>query len=208
MALWTGRQVGEVEVQALASTIAPKADRTTWHGVKTELMARQAAAIGLPFFPIPAPAFEEIDDLMDTIATFLRTPEAAPYDAVVWGDLFWEEARRQHDRVSSEGGKYGIYPLWEDRRDTAALARTVIDLGFRAIVTAVDTRALDAAFVGRDYDVSFLDDLPNGVDPCGERGEFHTFVWDGPVFREAVRLRRTRIARFGPDVYCDLALAG
>jgi len=205
MALWTARQTGEPDVQALATTVAGRIDRSTWHGVRTELMRRQAAAVGLPLHEVRLADPYTLDQLMGAIEGFLRSDEAAPYAAVVWGDLFWDEARRRHEGASVGAGKTGVYPLWG--RETAELARAVIGAGFRAIVTSVDLSRLDASFAGRAYDAAFLAALPEGIDPCAEAGEFHTFVWDGPVFREPVPVRRVRVARRGETAYCDLAPA-
>ena len=205
MALWTARQAGEPDVQALTTTVAGRVDRATWHGVRAELMRRQSAAVGLPLHEVRLADPYTLDELMGAIEAFLRSAEAAPFVAVVWGDLFWDEARREHEAVTVAAGKTGVYPLWG--RDTAELARAVIEAGFQAIVTSVDLARLDASFAGRAYDAAFLADLPDGIDPCAEAGEFHTFVWDGPVFGEPVAVRRVRIARRGETAYCDLAPA-
>ena len=195
MALWAARQRGEPDVQALATTVAGRVDRSTWHGVRTGLMRRQAAAVGLPLHEVRLADPYTIDELMGAIAGFLRSAEAAPYGAVVWGDLFWDEARRRHEDASAGAGKTVVYPLWG--RDTAELAHAVIDAGFQAIVASVDLSRLDASFAGRAYDAAFLADLPEGIDPCAEAGESHTFGWDGSVFRAPVAMRRVRIARRG-----------
>ncbi len=203
-ALWRTRRGGELDVRALVTTVALGTDRSTWHGVRTDLMRRQASAIGLPLHEVVVPTLEPVEALLDAISDFLRTPAAAAFPVVVWGDLYWQEARRQHERASADAGKRGAYPLWMVGRDTAPVARAAVAAGFKAVVTSVDTRKLDPGFCGRAYDDRFLDDLPAEVDPCGERGEFHTFVWDGPIFRAPVRVRRTRFAHSRTHVYCDL----
>ena len=206
MALWTARRTGEVDVRALATTVAGRVGRSTWHGVRTELMRRQAAAVGLPLHVVPIADPYTMDELMGVITAFLTSPTAEPYRAVVWGDLHcWDEARRQHEWAALPVGKGSVFPLWG--RQTPELAQATVAAGFRAVVTSVDTRVLGASFVGRDYDARFLAELPEGIDPCGEAGEFHTFVWDGPIFREPVPVARVRIAKRGPLAYCDLVPA-
>jgi len=205
MALWTARQTGEADVQALVTTVAGRIGRSTWHGVRADLMRRQAAAIGLPLYELPIDDPYTMDELMGVITAFLQSGTAAAYPAVVAGDLHVEVPRADLERAITAAGKHSVFPLWG--REIAELARAVLAAGFRAIVVTVDTTRLDASFVGRDYDAAFLADLPEGIDPCGELGEFHTFVWDGPIFREPVPVVRVRIAKRGPFAYCDLVPA-
>lgn len=208
MALWKARQVGEVEVKALATTVTTfdrGPNRSTWHKVHAELMRRQAEAIRLPLFPILTDRTAVFADLMESVTAFLRSAAAEPFRAVVWGDLYLDIAGEAHDWVCEAVEKAAIYPLKEAGRDTVVLAYAVLGAGFKSVVTSVDTRVLDPSFVGRPYDAAFLADLPRGVDLCGERGEFHTFVWDGPIFREPVPWKLGRTARWGKhDVFCDL----
>ena len=205
MALHTARREGKLDVQALATTVASRIDRSTWHGVRTELMRRQAAAVGLPLHEIPIAEPYTRADLMAVVTTFLRSDEAAGYGVVVWGDLFVDEARQMHEEAASAAGKRSVSPLWG--RQTPELARATLAAGFKAIVTSLDLTRLDGAFCGRDYDAAFLAELPEGIDPCGEAGEFHTFVWDGPIFAEPVPVRRVRVGRRWPGAYCDLVPA-
>jgi uncharacterized protein (TIGR00290 family) len=104
----------------------------------------------------------------------------------IFGDLFLEDVRRYREERLAQVGIEPVFPIWGE--DTRRLAREILDVGFRAVVTCVDTKQLDASFAGRQFDDSFLDDLPPGVDPCGENGEFHTFVYDGPIFRERIEV--------------------
>ena len=110
--------------------------------------------------------------------------------------------RAYREERLARAGKHGVFPLWG--RDTAALAREMVDAGFRAIVVCVDPRTLDPAFVGRDFDTAFLADLPQAVDPCGERGEFHTFVWNSPMFREAIDCRTGQVVDRDGFIFCDV----
>ena len=120
----------------------------------------------------------------------------------VFGDLFLEEVRRTREENLAQVGMAALFPLWG--RDTTKLARDFVDLGFRAVVTSVDTQALDASFAGRAIDADFLRDLPAGVDPCGENGEFHSFVFDGPVFARPVPCRAGKRVTRDRFVYCEL----
>ena len=124
---------------------------------------------------------------------------------VVFGDLFLEDVRAYRERNLGRVGMKGLFPLWKS--DTRELARRFIDLGFKGIVTCVDSKALSGEFVGRDYDEQFLEELPAAIDPCGENGEFHTFVYDGPIFRERVDVIRGEIVlRDNRFYYCDLVV--
>ena len=123
--------------------------------------------------------------------------------SVVFGDLFLKDVREYREQKLSMVGMKVIFPLWQ--LDTTELAEKFLALGFRAVVTCVDTQALDAGFTGRIIDGQFLQDLPAGVDPCGENGEFHTFVFDGPIFREAIAWRKGEtVMRDGRFCFCDL----
>jgi uncharacterized protein (TIGR00290 family) len=123
-------------------------------------------------------------------------------DAIAFGDLFLEDIREYRERMLGGTGVEPLFPLWQ--RDTAALAREMVAGGLEAIVTSVDTSLLDARFVGRRFDDTLLDELPDGIDPCAENGEFHSFAWAGPMFREPVRVRPGAQGRWERIVYVDL----
>ena len=206
LALHHARTVGAPRIEALLTTVTGAYDRISMHGVRTALLEAQAAALGLPLrvARIPAPCTnEEYERVM-------RAPLAAWRDeggeAVVFGDLFLADVRAYRERLLAPTGVHALFPLWE--RATPALAREFVRLGFRAILVCVDPRQLDAAFCGRDYDDALLDALPPGVDPCGERGEFHTFVWDGPPFARPVPVARCAVVEREGFVFQDLEPAG
>ena len=124
-------------------------------------------------------------------------------NSVVFGDIFLEDLRKYREDNLAKIGMEGIFPLWKS--DTAELARTFIDLGFKAIITCIDSNILDRSFVGRVFDEHFLSELPGGVDPCGENGEFHSFVYDGPLFRERITYKKGQIVlRDNRFYFCDL----
>lgn len=201
MALW--RLPLEYQPTALLTNVQAAQKRVSMHGVRRNLIERQAAALGLPLSTV------ELPDAPSNAEYEARTEAAlAPFQAqgvahIVYGDLFLADIRAYRDAHLARIGMCGVYPLWE--RDTAALIRKFIAAGFRAIVTCVDTSQLDESFAGRELDETFLRDLPAGVDPCGENGEFHTFVYAGPLFREPLSVTIGDV--FWIDdrfCYCDL----
>jgi uncharacterized protein (TIGR00290 family) len=205
-ALWVTRLRGELDVQALATIIVDGPDRSNWHGVRTELMHRQSAAIGLPLHEIRVPS-PDVETKLEAIQAFLRSPTAAAHTAIVWGDIHDDGARGAHARVTREAGKSVTFPLW--RVETSALAQAVIEAGFETVVTAIASwgKGLHEGLAGREFDDAFLADLPGWVDPCGEGGEFHTFVYDGPIFSRRVAFQRKGIVRNEPYIVCDLVPA-
>jgi uncharacterized protein (TIGR00290 family) len=203
LALHEVLRAGSLNVTALLTTITAGYDRISMHGVRVALLDAQAQRIGLPVEKVVIPqqcTGEQYDELMRTTLARLKASGIA---GVVFGDLFLADIRRYREEKMAQVDMTAYFPLWG--RKTADLARAFISLGFRAIITCVDTRALDGRFAGRDFDEQFLKELPQGIDPCGENGEFHTFVWDGPIFRRPIECTRGEIVlrdeRFN---FCDL----
>jgi uncharacterized protein (TIGR00290 family) len=176
-----------IEVAALLTTFTDDYDRVSMHGVRRALLRDQAAAAGLPLVEVGIPAGCVDEVYAARMEAAFRSPPLAELSTVAFGDLFLEDVRAYREERLASAGKAALFPLWNE--DTAALARSFVDGGFGAYVVCVDTRRLDAAFVGRDYDGAFLDELPPGIDPCGENGEFHSFVYDGPCFERPVPCR-------------------
>ena len=204
LALARLREDPSVRVCALVTAVTSGYDRISIHGVRRELLERQAAAIGLPLIVAPlevnAPnaAYEEAwaRALAEGTARF----DGAMH--VAYGDLFLEEVRAYREAQLRALGYTPVYPIWGE--NTAALARRFIADGFRAVLTCVDTTQLDAKFAGRDFTGELLDELPESVDPCGERGEFHTYVWAGPHMREPVAIvGGEHVLRDNRFEYCD-----
>ncbi len=192
-------------VEALLTTVTREYDRISVHGVRRSLLHAQVAAVGLPLLEMEIPASCDNATYEACLARAL-TGARERNDRLhrcVFGDLFLEDVRRYREERLAALGMQPIFPLWG--RHTGELARTFLDDGFRAVVVCVDSTMLPPSFSGRQYDASFLDDLPADVDPCGENGEFHTFIYDGPLFREPVNFTIgetvTRDERF---VYTDL----
>jgi uncharacterized protein (TIGR00290 family) len=195
-------------VEALLTTVTREYDRISVHGVRRSLLRAQAAALGLPLVEMEIPAECPNATYEERFAAALRAARErnARVRRCVFGDLFLEDVRRYREERLAPLGWQGVFPIWG--HDTRAVARDFLDDGFRAVVVCVDSTSLAPSFSGREYDAAFLDDLPRNVDPCGENGEFHTFVFDGPLVRERVELtigeRVTRDERF---VYTDLVPA-
>ena len=183
-------------------------DRVSIHGVRREILRAQVAQLGVPLHEVRIPPAASNVVYEEAFAAGLARIRATmpALRTVAFGDLFLEDVRRYRERLLDSVGWTPIFPLWGE--DTAMLARQFVREGFGAIVCCVDTHQLAPQWAGREFDVRFLDNLPAGIDPCGERGEFHTCVYRGPIFPSAIsleigeRLRRDR--RFE---YCDLRLA-
>jgi len=201
--LWTVLSDPSFEVRALLTTLTEGYDRVSMSGVREELLDRQAEAIGLPVIKVWIPAAASNEVYEGRMASTLAAREFEGVEHVAFADLFLEDIRAYREGRLAEVGMRGVFPLWG--RDTAALARDMIAGGFRAIVVCVDPRALDPSFAGRAFDEGFLADLPEGVDPCGENGEFHTFVHDGPLFRRPISCHPGEVVTRGGFVFCDVA---
>jgi uncharacterized protein (TIGR00290 family) len=204
LVLWTLRR-RLLEPEALITTVTETYERISMHGVRRELLARQAEVLGIPLVEvlIPSSCVNEIYD-----ARMAEAFAAAPLfgvEAVAFGDLFLEDVRAYREGRLAAAGKRGLFPLWG--QDTAALAHEFLDAGFEATLVCVDPRALDPAFCGRRYDERLLAQLPPGIDPCGENGEFHTFVSGGPIFAEPIACERGEIVERDGFVFCDLTPA-
>jgi uncharacterized protein (TIGR00290 family) len=180
LALHEARTAGEVDVVGLLTTVNAVADRVAMHGVRRTLLEAQAHALGLPLrvvelpWPCPNDAYEA------RMAAAVAEARDVGVEAVVFGDLFLEDVRRYRERSLEGSGLEPLFPLWGE--PTGALARRMLARGIRAVVTCTDLGQGARGLAGRWFDEAFLDALPPGVDPCGERGEFHTLVVDGPGF--------------------------
>jgi len=204
-ALHTLRQAAEVEVVGLLTTTNAAFDRVAMHGVRATLLEAQADAAGLPLWKVPLPwpcPNEAYEALM---AQACARAVADGIEAMAFGDLFLEDVRDYRIQKLAGMGLKPLFPIWNP--DTAVLARGMVAAGLKATLTCVDPRALEASFAGRDFDAQLLADLPTSVDPCGERGEFHTFAWDGPMFRHPIPVRRGEVVERDGFVFADLVPA-
>lgn len=201
LSLWTMREQG-IEPQALITTVTDGYDRISMHGVRRELLAAQAEALGVPLVEVPIPPSCVNEVYEARMADAFAAPPLADVQAVAFGDLFLEDIRAYREQRLAASGRRGMFPLWG--RDTSELAREFIAAGFEARIACLDPRALPASFAGRAYDESLLADLPAEVDPCGENGEFHTFVSAGPIFSEPVACETGEVVEREGFVFCDL----
>lgn len=178
-----------VELAGLLTTFNESADRVAMHAVRRELVEAQARAAELPLWPVwlPWPCPNEVYEERMRQAVDRARQEGITH--IAFGDLFLEDIRDYRIRKLAGTGIEPLFPLWGTPADTPALARTMLAAGLRAVLTCVDPKQLDPRFVGRDFDAALLGELPPAVDPCGERGEFHTFCHAGPMFREPVGVR-------------------
>jgi len=184
MALHELLRSGALDVAALLTTVTEEYDRISMHGVRRVLLEQQADALGLPLETIYLPRNASNDEFEERMRERLEQFRSRGVSAVAFGDIFLEDLRKYREENLSRVGMKALFPLW--KRDTRELARSFIDLGFKAVVSCVDSQAIGKAFVGRVFDERFLSELPPAVDPCGENGEFHSFVYDGPIFSRAI----------------------
>ena len=196
------RRQGDVEVAGLLTTVNVSFGRVAMHAVRRELLEAQARAAGLPLRAVPIPHPCPNDVYERAMAAALAEARADGIESVAFGDLFLEDIRRYREERMASTGLRPLFPLWG--RPTRALAEEMIDGGLRARLTCVDPRALDASFAGRAFDRDLLSALPPGVDPCGERGEFHTFAWDGPMFERPIPVVAGEVVEREGFVFADL----
>ena len=182
LALYRLREKNNLKIDRLLTTINSHHDRVTMHGLRRELLIRQAEAIGLPLTTIELPEQPSMKEYETIMATTVNELQENGYTDCGFGDIFLEDLRIYREK-QLEGIKCH-FPLW--KKDTTKLLLEFIELGFKAVVICINGELLDSSFIGRELDHSFLKDLPNNVDPCGENGEFHTFCYDGPIFSKPV----------------------
>jgi len=201
-ALHSLRQRGDVEVVGLVTTINSAFDRVAMHGVRRSLIEAQAAAAGLPLhvleipYPCPNAQYERI------MGDFVAQQAAAGIEAMAFGDLFLEDIRRYREEKLAGSGIAPIFPLWGI--ETGTLARAMVDGGLEAYIACLDPRKLPEKLAGRRFDAALLAELPDGVDPCAENGEFHTFAAAGPMFRAPIAVEAGEVVTRDGFVFCDL----
>ena len=192
----------EYKVVSLLTTVTEGYERISMHGVRNELLRRQARSIGLPVeevrIPPQCPNTIYEARMAETVLRF----RARGILHVAFGDIFLEDLRAYREEKLARANMSALFPIW--KIDTRELAQRFLRDGFRAIAACIDPRKLAKSFAGRELDSSFFRDLPEGVDPCGENGEFHTFVFAGPIFRGPVPVRRGEVVERDSFVFCDL----
>lgn len=198
-------QTAGLPVAGLLTTLTRHHDRISMHGVRRTLLQQQAASLGLPLHQVSIPRDATNQAYEDAMGEALRHHRKQGVGSVAFGDLLLEDVRAYREALLVRHGMKGVYPVW--KRDTARFVRDFIGLGFRAVVTCVDGRVLPRSFAGMAIDERFLGLLPSHVDPCGENGEFHSFVFDGPNFSEPIEFSIGETVRRDDFWFCDLSPA-
>jgi uncharacterized protein (TIGR00290 family) len=202
MALHTLLQRPDVRIAALLTTVTETYERISMHGVRRELLVQQAQSIGLPLHEVRIPP-QCVNPIYEArMEEALRIHYADGVRKVAFGDIFLEDLRAYREKNLARIGMTALFPIW--KRETRELIRSFHAAQFRAIAACIDPKVVDRSFAGRELDVSFFRDLPAGVDPCGENGEFHTFVFDGPILRHPIPVRAGEIVERDSFIYCDL----
>ena len=195
-----------VQVAALLTTLNADSDRVAMHGVRSALLQAQAESVGVPLWKVPLPGPCTNAEYEARMGEACRRAVAEGFTEIAFGDLFLSDIRQYRERQLAGSGLTPLFPLWE--LPTGQLAREMIGSGLRARITCVDPKALDASFAGREFDGALLGDLPPGADPCGENGEFHTFAYDGPMFRVKIGIEEGEVREINGFVYADLKRTG
>ncbi len=202
MALHTLLQQKTFQVVTLLTTVTEGYDRIAMHGVRRELLKRQAESIGLPLHEvfIPPQCVNPVYEARVEEALLIHFAQGVR--KVAFGDIFLEDLRAYREKNLARIGMAALFPIW--KHDTRELIRYFHDQRFRAVAVCIDTKVLDPSFAGRELDESFFRDLPANADPCGENGEFHTFVFDGPIFQSPIPIRTGEVVNRDGFVFCDL----
>lgn len=203
LALYELQKNPNIRIAGLLTTITEDYDRVSMHGVRRILLEQQAESISLPLEKVFISANMPQQEYEAKMRNILERQAANGVTAVAFGDVSFDDLRQYREANLAKVGMSALFPLW--KRDTAVLARAFIELGFAATITCVDSLALDGTFAGRAFDVELLSALPPTVDPCGENGEFHSFVYDGPIFRWRISVTvGETVLRENRFYFCDL----
>jgi uncharacterized protein (TIGR00290 family) len=204
----TLRQRGDVEIGALLTTINEPAQRVAMHAVRVEVLQAQAAALGLPLWLVPIPSPCPNDVYEEAMGKVVARAVGEGFTHAAFGDLFLEDIRKYREERLAGSGLTPLFPLFGTDADTPALARTMIAAGLRARITCLNPALMDRRFAGREFDAALLDELPRLIDPCAERGEFHTCAYAGPMFNHPIAVETGITVERDGFVFTDLTLAG
>lgn len=202
VALYEIQETQSYEIAALLTTVTGGYDRISMHGVRRILVEQQEASLGLSLHKVCIPQKATNEEYESRMSQVLAKYRAQGVRSVAFGDLFLEDIRKYRENNLAKIGMKAVFPLWKN--NTAELVRKFIELGFKAIVTCADSKVLDRSFVGKVIDEDFLHQLPAHVDPCGENGEFHSFVFTGPIFRDEIRFTVGELVLRDSFWFCDL----
>ncbi len=206
--LYRLQQDPTVELIGLLTTFNEAVDRVAMHAVRHRLVQRQADSAGLKLWPVPLPWPCSNDDYEARMAQALQQALEAGVTHMAFGDLFLTDVRDYRIRQLAGSGIEPLFPVWTTPSGTRHLAFKMLDAGLRTIITCVDPKQLDPSFCGRDWDPDFISELPDGVDPCGENGEFHSFVHAGPMFDRSIEVRTGDIVTRDGFCFADLVAEG
>ncbi|ATN06839.1 ATP-binding protein [Chryseobacterium indologenes] len=184
LALYKILQKNQYEVSTLLTSINEEFQRVSMHGVHVSLLEKQAESLGIPLVKMELPKEPSMEEYQKIMSNTMAEIQALGVTHSIFGDIFLEDLRKYREQQLNAIGMQAVFPLW--KKDTSILIREFLDLGFKTIVTCVNGSYLDKGFAGRMIDHDFIKDLPENVDPCGENGEFHTFTFDGPIFKTPV----------------------
>lgn len=205
LALYEIQKKEGYEIATLLTTVSLDYKRTSMHGVRRSLLLEQKEALGLPLKEVRISKTQSHEEYESKMEGVLKELLKEGVRTVVFGDIFLEDVKKYREEKLSKIGMKAIFPIW--KKDTQILARTFIDSGFKAVITCIDSKVLEKKFAGRIYDDEFIADLPPDVDVCGENGEFHSFAYDGPIFRNKIAFKKGEIVlRDKRFWYCDLML--
>ncbi len=202
MTLWKLLNDPSVCVRALVTTLTQGYDRVAMHSTRQELLRLQAHSIGLPLKEVFIPKNCSNKVYEEVFSKVLKQGEQEGIEAMAFGDLFLEDVREYRVRLISSSSLAALFPVWHT--PTKDFAQDIIRLGFKAFITCVDPKVLPSSFAGRTYDEEFLKDLPSHVDPCGENGEFHTFVFDGPILKKTIPCEVGQVVEREGFVFADV----
>lgn len=193
-------------VKALLTTVTEEFDRISMHGVRRTLLSAQASSLGLPVEEVWIPKNSSNEVYEARMRELLTRYKDRGVEQVAFGDIFLQGIRSYREDRLAQIGMRGVFPLWG--RETSKLAREFIEAGFRAVVCCVDPRKLSGEFCGREYDLAFLESIPATVDPCGENGEFHTFVYAGPIFSNEIPITKGEVVLRDGFYFADIVPRG
>ena len=192
----------DYEIVALLTTVTEAYDRVSMHGVRRILIEQQAETLGFPLETVYIPKESTIEDYEQRMGEVLFGYKEHNVTSVAFGDVFLDDVRRYREENLARAGMEAVFPLWS--KDTAVLTGDFVGMGFEAIITCVDSRVLDPSFLGKRLDRDILSRLPSGVDTGGENGEFHSFVFNGPIFKEKINVTVGKIVLRDSFYFCDL----
>lgn len=202
-ALYEVLKSGKYKVKTLLTSVTEDYDRISMHGVRRVLLEEQARALGLPVHPVLIPKNCTNSDYEKIMERQMKDFKDQGIAQVAFADIFLEDLKKYREEKLARAGMSAVFPIWKS--DTSVLSKKFIDLGFKAIITCLDSEVIDKKFAGRIYDYDLLSELPDHADPCGENGEFHSFVFDGPIFQKPVEFVKGEVVLRDERFYfCDL----